>query len=206
MMKKSNLARIYLGILSVLLLISIFYWIHFLVQNKYVVECFEQLEQAIQDRGGSDTSHTVSLPLTSTTSCTNFCGPTARCSISGQQCTADIDCPGCQPYVPPLPPSKNCVPGQNDAGKLTLGVTPTFSTLTTDIGTKAKLYTKNRFEKPAQANFGVNTWRSHFDESQKLFLDRYQCTSQTNELTYPLRYSDTGMFLQEGPLASNAYL
>jgi hypothetical protein len=40
----------------------------------------------------------VNLPLTDTYSCQNFCGPTARCSVTGQQCSADIDCPGCNPY------------------------------------------------------------------------------------------------------------
>jgi len=189
--------------LAFALLVATFYWIHYLVNNKYIVECFDTL---VQDRGQSDTNHTVNLPLTTTYSCRNFCGPTARCSITGQQCTADIDCPGCQPYVPPLPPTNNCVPGENDAGKLTLGVTPTFSTLTTDIGTQAKLYTSDPLRKPVQANFGVNTWRSKFDQENKMYQNRYRCDSYPYLSNYQQRYSDTGMFLQDGPLASNAYL
>jgi hypothetical protein len=189
-----------------LLLVLSFFWIHYLVKNRYIIECFEQLSQAVQDTGTSETSHTVNLPLTTTYSCDNFCGPTARCSITGQQCTADIDCPGCQPYVPPLPPTKNCVPGQNDAGKLTVGVTPTFSSLTTDIGTQAKLYTSDKFEKPVQANFGVDTWRSKFNQEEAMFKERYVCNSYPYLSQYNKRYSDTGMFLQEGPYASNAYL
>lgn len=185
------------------LLVATFFWIHYLVNNQYIVECFDSFNQ---DRGESDTNHTVDLPLTTTYSCRNFCGPTARCSITGQQCTADIDCPGCQPYVPPLPPAKNCVPGENDAGKLTLGVTPTFSTLTTDIGTQAKLFTSDPLRKPVQANFGVNTWRSKFDQENKMYQNRYQCDSYPYLSNYPERYSSTGMFLQDGPLASNAYL
>ena len=188
------------------LLVFILCWIHYLVNNKYIVECFDVLTQGVQDRGQSDTNHTVNLPLTSTYSCQNFCGPTARCSITGQQCTADIDCPGCQPYVPPLPPTNNCVPGENDAGKLTVGVTPTFSTLTTDIGTQAKLITKDPLKKPVQANFGVNTWRSKFDEGDKLFKNRYVCNNYPYLSQYDRRFSDTGMFVQDGPLASNAYL
>ena len=44
----------------------------------------------------SDTSHTVNLPINTTISCENMCGPLNRCSITGQQCTSDIDCYGCQ--------------------------------------------------------------------------------------------------------------
>lgn len=196
--------NLFLGIIALILIVFLFYWIDYLVKNKYIIECFEQFGQ--QDRGQSDTNHSVDLPLTTTTSCRNFCGPTARCSITGQQCTADIDCPGCQPNVPPLKPTNDCIPGQNDAGKLTGGVTPTFSTLTTDIGTQARLYTDNKFKKPAQANFGVNTWRSKFDKSEQMFKNRYVCNSYPYLSQYDRRYSDTGMFLQDGPLASNAYL
>jgi hypothetical protein len=201
MNKKYN--SIIIAFIALVLAIFIYHWIDYLVKNNYIVECFTS---NVQDRGTPDTSHTVNLPLNTTYSCRNFCGPTARCSITGQQCTADIDCPGCQPYVPPLTPTNNCIPGENDAGKLTLGVTPTFSTLTTDIGTQAKLYTDNKFKKAPQANLGVNTWRGKFDISEKLFKERYQCDSYPNLSHYPKRYSDTGMFLEDGPLASNAYL
>ena len=89
-----------LGI-SLLLIVAIYYWIGYLVKNNYIQECF----QSNQTMMGPEYSHSVDLPLTTTYSCKNFCGPPARCSITGQQCTSDIDCPGCQPYVPPLPPS-----------------------------------------------------------------------------------------------------
>ena len=168
MLKKNN--TIFMSLFVILLLILIFIWIHFLVQNKYIVECFTNTF-----REGPDTSHTVNLPLTTSYSCRNFCGPTARCSISGQQCTADIDCLGCQPYSPPLSFSKPDIRGENDAGKLTVGVTPEFSILTTDIGTQAKLFYKNQFKSAPQANFGVNTWTSKFNIGEKLFKKRYEC-------------------------------
>ena len=194
---------IILVFVSLSLLIFIYYWIDYLFKQKYLIECFTSYNQ---DRGTPDTSHTVNLPINTTYSCRNFCGPTARCSITGQQCTADVDCPGCQPFVPPLSTTNNCIPGENDAGKMTLGVSPTFSTLTTDIGTQARLYSNNKLAKSPQANLGVNTWRSKFDISQKLFKERYHCDSYPYLSKYPKRYSDTGMFLEDGPLASNAYL
>ena len=81
-----------LGI-SLLLIVAIYYWIGYLVKNNYIQECF----QSNQTMMGPEYSHSVDLPLTTTYSCKNFCGPPARCSITGQQCTSDIDCPGCQP-------------------------------------------------------------------------------------------------------------
>lgn len=202
MLKKNN--TILIALFATILLILIFLWINYLVQNKYIIECFTS--SFANDRGEPDTTHTVNLPLTTNYSCKNFCGPTARCSITSQQCTADIDCPGCQPYSPPLPYSKSDIRGENDAGKITVGETPTFSTLTTDIGTQAKVFYKNQFKKTPQANFGVDTWRNKFNIGEKLFKKRYECDKYPYKMDYPKRFSDTGMFLEDGPLAANAYL
>lgn len=202
MSKKNN--TILLAILSIVLLILIFFWINYLVQNNYILENFTN--SIIQDFGTPYTTHNVDLPLTTSYSCRNFCGPTARCSITGQQCTADIDCPGCQPYSPPLSRDNTNIPGENDAGKATVGQTPTFSTLTTDIGTQAKIFYNNQFKKAPQANFGVDTWRGKFDISERLYKKRYACDKYPYKTSYPKRYSDTGLFMEEGPLAANAYL
>ena len=88
--KKNNILLIFF---CIGLIFIIFQWIHYLTMNKYIVECFTS---GIVE--SSSTSHSVDLPLTTKYSCKNFCGPNARCSITGQQCMADIDCPGCQPY------------------------------------------------------------------------------------------------------------
>jgi len=204
-MNKKNTIIILLALISLFLLIVIINWTDYLVNNGYIVENFDQMTQSNQDRGKSDTSHTVSLPINTTSSCSNFCGPNARCSITGQQCTSDIDCPGCQPNVPFVPPTNNCVPGQNDAGKLTVGVTPTYSSLTTDIGTKALLFPNKKFSKPVKTNFGVDTWTSKFDEGNQLFKKRYQCNNYPYLSQYDMRFSGTGIFKQDGPLASNDY-
>jgi len=42
-------------------------------------------------------SHTVNLPINDPVSCKNFCGPKATCLLTGEQCTSDIDCYGCNP-------------------------------------------------------------------------------------------------------------
>jgi hypothetical protein len=196
-LSKKQYFILFFAVISFILLIIVFKWIDFLTKNNYIRERFTNSDYD---------SHTVDLPLTTSYSCKNFCGPNATCSITGQQCSADIDCPGCQPYVPPLKSNDTCIPGDNDAGKLTLGVTPQYSTLTTDIGTQAKLVTKNKFSKPIEPNFGVNTWLSSFEDGDKLFNKRYKPPHLKYMPDYPPRYSLTGEFIEEGPLPSNAYL
>jgi hypothetical protein len=187
---------IFLPLFALILLFLIFYTIDYLVKEKYIIECFSNQES-------SNTSHTVNLPLNTTYSCQNFCGPTARCAITGQQCFTDIDCPGCQPYSPPLPKTKDCIPGNDDAGKLTVGVTPTYSPLTTGFGTREKIITKDMNSRPSQPNFGVNTWQQSFNEGQELFNKRYKPNQLQYMPNYPPMYSITGEFIGDGPLPSN---
>jgi hypothetical protein len=197
---------LFLAVISFILLVSVFKWIDYLTENKYIVEGFQQLNN---EKTSEKTSHTVDLPLTTTYSCQNFCGPTARCSITGQQCFTDIDCPGCQPYVPPLSDNQkkmDKIVGNNDAGKLTVGTTPTYSVLTTDMGTRAKMLMNKKFAKAPSAEYGINVWRDDFNEGEKLFDKRYKPGKLEYMPNYPQRYSLTGEFIEEGPLASNAAL
>lgn len=190
---------IFLIIVCFVLLVAIFNLIDYLVTNKYIIECMTN----------GSTSHTVNLPLTTTYSCKNFCGPTARCAITGQQCFTDIDCPGCQPPNPSSSTSnthrvEDGVPANNDAGKLTLGVTPQYSPLTSGYGTHETIITNNMNSKPAMPSFGVNTWLTEFKEEEKLFNTRYKPYGLQYMPNYPQRYSLTGEFMDDGPLASNA--
>lgn len=191
-----KLTTILLPITCLILLYIIFNMTHYLVKEYYITECFTMQEN-------SNTSHTVNLPLNTKHSCKNFCGPNARCSITGQQCFTDIDCPGCQPYSPPLPKSPNIIPGNNDAGKLTVGVTPTYSPLTSGYGTRERIVTKDLYSRPTRANFGVNTWSNAFNESQTLFNRRYKPKQSQFMPNYPQMYSITGEFSGDGPLPSN---
>jgi hypothetical protein len=209
---------LFLAFISFLLIVSIFKWMNYLSLNNYIVECFQQLNypnvlnQSNQSNQSNDTnlnnstSHTVDLPLTTTTSCSNFCGPTSRCAKTGQQCFVDMDCPGCQPQTSNQSKNTNKtnIVGDNDAGKLTFSVTPQYSTLTTDIGTRAMTFLDKDFSKTPSPTFGINTWRASFDAEQKLFDKRYKPPNLKNMPSYPQRYSVTGDFLDDGPLASNA--
>lgn len=188
---------IFLPLMTMILLVLVFNMIDYLAAEKYIVECFTSA--TISDK----TTHTVDLPLNTTYSCNNFCGPTARCAITGQQCFNDIDCPGCQPYSPPLSKTKDCIPANDDAGKLTVGVTPTYSPLTTGYGTRENIITKDMYAQPPQANFGVDTWSKSFNEGQKLFNKRYKPNQLQNMPNYPAMYTATGEFITDGPLPSN---
>jgi hypothetical protein len=198
---KFNL-KLMLIFLSIFLIIIIYTWIHYLVQNNYIIERFENNVET------PETSHTVDLPLTTTYSCKNFCGPQSRCSLTGHQCTADIDCPGCQPYVPPLTNTETTeVPGDNAAGKLTVGTTPRYSPLTTDIGTQAALVVPPvPNNKPPMPNFGENTWSKSFEQDQQMFNNKYKPPALPNMPDYTERYSMTGIYTNDDPYASNATL
>ena len=189
--------------ISLILFVLIFLWINYLTINDYIIECFTN--NVIPE--SSKTSHTVNLPLTTTYSCKNFCGPTARCSITGQQCLSDIDCPGCQPSLPKTNSASNKqVPAANDAGKLTVGVSPQYSPLTSGYGTQELVITKDMYSKPASPNFGVDIWTKDFDESKKLFDKRYKPPQLPYMPDYPKRYSLSGEFIEDGPFPSNAPL
>lgn len=197
-----NYTFLFYVIISLILFVLIMRWFRYLTINDYIVECFTNNVMP----ESSKTSHTVNLPLTTNYSCKNFCGPTARCSVTGQQCLSDTDCPGCQPYSPPLPKTSASVPAANDAGKLTVGVTPTYSPLTSGYGTHELVITKNLNSKAPSAAFGVDIWTKDFEESKKLFDKRYKPPQLPYMPNYPKRYSLTGEFIEDGPYASNAPL
>lgn len=192
---------LFLAVIIFILLVAIFKWIHYLSINNYIVECFQQLNQTNQ------TSHTVDMPLTTTSSCSNFCGPTSRCAKTGQQCFTDIDCPGCQPQTKGNNNTNTNIVGDNAAGKLTFSLTPQYSTLTTDMGTRAMTFLGKDFSKTPSPTFGINTWRDDFDTEQKLFNKRYKPPDSLQYMpSYSQRYSVTGDFIEDGPLAANALL
>lgn len=203
-MKSTENHIIIWAFIALFLLIWTFNWIQ---ENSktFIQECFTGNDYL--DTGNPSTNHTVNLPLNDTLSCSNMCGPLARCYKTGGQCTSDIDCPGCNPHNPDEEYQINYMKnykGQNDAGKLSY-YTPQYSVLTTDIGTNAKLIAdKNR--PPVKMYYGVNTWRDTFDEGQMLFDKRYYSGATPFTPVYPERNSLSGEFVDNGPLAANAFM
>jgi len=190
----------FIAFVAFILLYMVLKMIDYIASEKYIVECFSS--GPVPE--GPTTSHTVDLPLNTTYTCKNFCGPTARCAITGQQCFTDIDCPGCQPYSPPLPnDNTDYISGDNDAGKLTLGVTPQYSSLTSGYGTQERIITDDMYGKPSQANFGVDVWGESFNQIQTLYNKRYKPNQLEYMPNYPPQYSLTGEFIGDGPLPAN---
>ncbi len=153
---------------------------------------------------------TVDLPINTRYSCENMCGPPGRCSITGQQCATDVDCDGCHEPLDKNITSQNTlkIVGQNDAGKMTYNQTPQYSVLTTDIGTRAKLYKNSINLRAPQYNYGVNKWRGTYDAGMELYDQRYNPSIEHNNFlpVYKKRPTLSGQFTVEGPLASNAFM
>lgn len=188
-------------------LISLYFLIDYLIKSKKdFKEGFKQDSIFSKNINDSDT-YSLDMPLTNTYSCSNFCSPTSRCAITGQQCFADLDCPGCNPNTPPysITSYKYEVPGNNDAGKLS-NLPLQYSPLTNDIGTKSKQISFNEFDKAPSPDFGVNTWFNQFNIGKKLFDERYKAYGLENMPSYPKTYTSTGLFIDEGPTSSNSVL
>jgi hypothetical protein len=183
---KKDYYIIFLAFITLILLVIIFKWINYLSNNNYInyekngIEGFNSTYISDGHIGGSKTTHNVNLPLT-----TSF---------------------GSQSNISKPTPYKKYVPAENDAGKLTSGVTPTYSSLTTDIGTHAKLINYNTNIATPQLSNGVNTWMSNFNKGKKLFDSKFVPPQLQYMPQYKKHYSASGEFIDIGPTASNAYL
>lgn len=194
-----------LALITLIFICIIFYWGDYLIKNEYIRrEGFTTVPNINPE--SADTTHTVRLPINTTTSCKNMCGPPGRCSITGEQCVSDIDCYGCTP-----PKEKTTeqqlsleVPGYNDSGKLTQGVTPMFSVLTSDIGTKARVININA---PVPQYFlGVDQWKNKFELGQNEFNKKYYPSGDLGKMpNYPIRPSLSGQFMDVFARESNYY-
>jgi len=213
-MKGFNKTLLY-WILTILFTLSVMFYGIYLINNNYISEGFTY---SLTNPNTPETNHNVDQPINTTFSCKNMCGPLARCSITGEQCTSDIDCFGCMPKV-----SKQSTiyggkyneydghsgyVGYNESGKLTSGVTPTFSTLTTDVGTRASpVNASGELRRPPQYDQGVNVWKKLFNTEYDLFNQRYRPPKNLpNEPDYITRTTLSGEFKEDGPVASNSKL
>lgn len=191
--------------LYALFFVFFYFFVIYFSRNKNKTESFENPESPL-------TSHTVDLPINTTYSCSNICGPQSQCSKTREQCTSDVDCYGCAPLYKKIMTKQNIsIIGQNDAGKLTMNQAPRYSSLTTDIGTRSALY-GDKLGKVPVVYEGVNMWRPSFDAGMQLEDDKFtylysaEPKQYTYLPTYPKRETTTGLFEDNGPLAANAYL
>jgi hypothetical protein len=236
---KKYVNRIMLIIIALIFLLLVIYMFS-TVKNNNFSEGFDSL---LKDTHTPETSHNVDMPINTYYSCQNMCGPLARCSISGEQCTSDVDCYGCVPKnqknpkktkevlddsdvimkdelkkdiqsssgIATIPSVTEGFIGQNSAGKLTTSVVPTYSTLTTDIGTKSKLIAY-KFTPIPKPYYGLNTWYKSFNAGLSMFKKEYDWQKEVFperfrfQSTYPSRATVTGLYKNNNPLASNDFL
>jgi hypothetical protein len=165
------------------------------------------------DSNSPKNSHNVDV-VNNSYSCSNFCGPKATCIKTGEQCTSDVDCYGCQPPINNVPPeylTTTEVKPLDDAGKLTSSQTPQYSTLTTDIGSRASSSKPGSLNKEIIRPYeGYDKWTKSFnyglDLAEKKLIYQYSPAPEEYRSmpVYPVTISTTGLFYDMGPTAANA--
>ena len=201
-------------------------FLYFKINNKSICqENFDKYRSYYTDLGLPGTSHTVNLPINTTFECENKCMPPARCSITGEQCSSDIDCCGCNPNAKKI--QKLLEEGidlndiNNEVGSIDKFVEGfTADQLKSAYGNDAKnkvtdfdLFTKEHelFSKPPQYYLGEDMWSKSFYEGAKLFNDAHDPNIQKAryaggpdpgqfQLKYPDRTTLSGLFVENGPL------
>ena len=172
-------------------------FLYFKINNKSIgQENFSKYRSYYTDLGLPGTSHTVNLPINTTFECENKCMPPARCSITGQQCSSDIDCCGCNPNAKKiqqlLEEGVDLNDINNEVGSIDKFVEGFFpkklsegfsaDQLKSAYGNDAKnkvtdfdLFTKESelFSKPPQYYLGEDMWSKSFYEGAKLFNDAH---------------------------------
>ena len=144
-----------------------------------------------KDIGLPDTTHTVNLPINTTYECENKCMPPARCSITGEQCSSDIDCCGCNPYTKEILEEKE--------KERTEGFT-SYASNDTTYDTKSSANPPNYFK-------GIDLWSDSFKEGSDLYdlkhnpllqTARYGSSKLAYILHYPERKTLSGDFIENG--------
>lgn len=169
-------------------------------------------------------SHTVNLPINDPVSCKNFCGPKSQCLITGEQCTSDIDCTGCNPGPTP---QDTCITKQVEpydaTGKLGQNQGLNYSPLTTGYNNHnadfAQVFEGSKDAKPILPYQGKDMWTKVFNSGTEIYnkkrnsYDKYSGTLNFGdgkltyyETNYPMRLSATGQFYETTPPASNSSL
>ena len=129
-------------------------------------------------------SHTVNLPINDPVSCKNFCGPKAQCAITREQCTADIDCQGCNPG-----PTKKTTCDSKDVepydatGKL--GQNLQYSPLTTGYNNHVadfeEVYPGSKNAQLKRTYEGVDLWTDSFNKGLEFYNKKRESYDRNSE-------------------------
>ena len=133
-----------------------------------------------------ENSRTVDLPLTFPFSCKNFCGPNNVCAITGEQCTSDYDCTGCENIPKRKPPN----------------VEPYYRELSSNNVIMDSVYVGSNNNLVPSYYSGDNKWIKSFNEQIKMYNEK---ETYNNPLTdfeqkmisvYPSNVSMTGQYYE----------
>jgi hypothetical protein len=142
----------------------------------------------------SEYSKTVDLPITFPFSCKNFCGPGNKCAITGEQCSNDYDCSGCENVNKFKPPK----------------VMPHYNELSSNNEQMDYVYAGSKNNLTPSYTSGQNEWIKNFNFAMKLYnrkelynnpLDDFE---KNNVATYPNNVSMTGKCYETTPQGYNA--
>lgn len=177
-------------------------------------------------------SHTVNLPINDPVSCSNFCGPKATCSKTGEQCTSDVDCFGCQP----LPKKENTcltkyVPAhEENIFSQKLSLKPIKPMVTSFKGYDSldndyeEAYAGSKQSQITPYYKGEDLWTNSFNEGLNFYNKKREANDRFSEgissdlkdlstsklpfytMQYPTTISSTGQFYQTLAPPSNADL
>jgi hypothetical protein len=192
-------------ILFLILILILFLFLFFSKGLYYSVSKKDGFSSFTYDSNSPKNSHNVDV-VNNYYSCSNFCGPNSQCAITKEQCTSDVDCQGCQPPVLPKDSTNTDVKPLDDAGKLTWGQTPQYSTLTSDIGFRAtSLKNQEELVRPYE---GYDKWTKSFNYGLALSNKKLASDYEGNMSipVYPVTRTVTGLFYDMGPTAANASL
>jgi hypothetical protein len=224
-MKMNFLNKKYI-VLWTFLLIMIYFVAYRWIETSYasiLKEGFDPNALLYGETNDPRFTKTVNMPITSQYICKNKCSPKARCIITGEQCSSDRDCYGCQPNIPPPPEYLTTleVKPSDAAGKTVYNINPRYSELTTDLGTMSDLI--NPGSKVPKLYMGVDEWTTSANIAQKEFMRKQNEQQQLFEdkITFvygaaPVQFrslpkytptdSITGIFTDYGPPGSNSYI
>ena len=139
-------------------------------------------------------SKTIDLPITFPFSCKNFCGPGNTCAITGEQCSNDYDCSGCE-NIPKLKPPK---------------VEPYYKELSQNNDQMDYVYSgsKNNLT-PGSSLMTGNDWIKSFNKGIELYNRKELFNNPLDEFekkivpVYPKTTSITGQYYETTPPAYN---
>lgn len=216
----------YIKYIVIVMIIFIVFFIYIINSNACSKEGFNRNVLLTYNSNSPKNSHNVDV-INNPYSCSNFCGPKATCLKTGEQCTSDVDCYGCQPPIKsngnksisdiqltndePIYVSNTDVIPMDDAGKLTWNQPPQYSKLTSDIGSRAANVEPGSLNKEITRPYdGYDKWTKSFNYGLELAEEKliYQYSPAPEEYrsmpTYPVTRSATGLFYDTGPTAANA--